>query len=181
MIDFEKEAIDFLSLPSIPKKEWDKKSSFSKGVAVINLLCGKKAYAICSFDNEKEKKPKVLKVFSIEPFTGIDTIYIVPEYMQDSSDVVFMDLDDNSKKKVEILLNEAEELENDGVIERDFAEPDNEYYFDNISNDEEAIAFIKFYNKKNKIRGGIPKTHDGIIMRLSVLYNDMKNGKEKTN
>ena len=37
MIEFEKEVIKYLNIPSIPKKEWDGKSSFSKGVALLEL------------------------------------------------------------------------------------------------------------------------------------------------
>ena len=68
---------------------------------------------------------------------------------------------------------EAEEIENEDAQE-DVNEPENPYYFDNITNDEEAIAFIESYNKKNGIKGQTPKKHETIIMRLSVIYADLK-------
>ena len=174
MIYFEKDVIDFLGLPAIPKKEWDGKTSFEKGIAVINLLSREKAYAICSYNNG-DKTPKVCKVFSIEPFTSIEKIFVVPSYMQKIEDVDDMDLDEDSKKNARMILSEAEELEGEGLA--DEYETTHEYYFENITNDEEARAFIKSYNKRNKIKGAIPKTHETILMRLSVIYNDY--GKQK--
>lgn len=178
MILFEKETIEYLGLPSIPKKVWDGKSPFENSVAVVNMCDGRKAYAICSY-NSDNAQPQIRRVFCQEPFNGIEKVFIVPSYMQSVSDVDNMDLDEDSKRKAKIILSEASELENDGVIDEPIQEPENEYYFPNISNDEEASAFITNYNRRNKIKGKVPKTHEGILMRLSVIYNDtIKNGKE---
>lgn len=165
---FEKEVCKFLNIPSIPKKAWDKKSPFVSGVAIVNMNFGRKGYAVARFDAEKEKEPNIIKVFASEQFYGIDEIFVVPEYMD--VDVDKADLDDESKKKAEELAQQAEEIENEG--KEDFKEPENPYYFDNITNDEEAIAFIQAYNQKNGIKGAVPKKHDTILMRLSVIFAD---------
>jgi hypothetical protein len=84
-----------------------------------------------------------------------------------------MDLDEQSKKKVKGLLDEAKELENEGVEDDNaLKKPKNEYYFDHITNDDEAKAFIQSYNSRNRIKGRIPTTHDGLVMRLAVIYSD---------
>ena len=49
---------------------------------------------------------------------------------------------------------------------------DNPYFFDFIHNDDEAIAFIESWNKKNKIHGNVPKKHETILMRLAVIYSE---------
>lgn len=79
------------------------------------------------------------------------------------------------------MANEADELENEGVESNGNIVNTNEYFFDNIHNDDEAIAFIKAYNKRNKINGKVPKNHDTIVMRLGVIFADMekKNKKNK--
>ena len=87
-----------------------------------------------------------------------------------------MDLDEESKENAKFIIEEAREIEL-GEDKNDFADtdvPDNEYYFDNIHTDEQAKAFIRAYNKKNRIkRGAMPKTHEGLIVKLSVIYNEM--------
>ena len=168
---FEKQAVAYLGLPSLPKKEFDGKTSFNKGVAVITLFDDREAYAIAKFDADKDEKPRIVKVFSQEPFKAVGKVFVVPNYMSTEEEVKTMDLDEQSKKKAEQILEEAREIENEGVAEKT-DEPENEYYFDHIHNDEEGRAFIQAYNSKNKIRGKVPKTHEGIIMRLAVIYND---------
>lgn len=167
---FEKEAIKYLKLPSMPKKEFDGESSFDKGIAIITLFDGREAYAIAKFDTNKDVKPRIVKVFSQEPFKGVKKIFVVPNYMTTKEDVKDMDLDDASKKKAEEILNEAEEVENEGTDT--MKEPENEYFFEHITNDDEAKAFIKSYNERNKIRGRVPTSHEGIITRLAVIYAD---------
>ena len=168
---FEKDVCKYLNLPSIPKKAWDGKEPFEKGVAIIDLGFDNKGYAVARFNPEKEQKPNIVKVFTGEPFYNIEKIFIVPEYME--TDVKDADLDDESKKKAEELAKQAEEIENKDNIESVESEaPENPYYFDNITNDEEAIAFIAAYNQKNGIKGAVPKKHETILMRLSVIYAD---------
>ena len=176
MVYFEKEVIKFLGLPSIPKKEHDGKTPFDKGVAILKQVDGSEAYASCSFNPERgDKEPRITKVFGSIPFNGIKSVFVVPNYMAKEEDVDNMDLDAESKKKAKEILKEAEELENDGTEEdNELKSPKNEYYFDHITNDEEAKAFIRSYNSCNHIKGKIPSTHDGIVMRLAVIFSDTK-------
>lgn len=167
MISFEKEVCSYLNIPSLPKKEWDGKSSFKNAVATIKLGGSRLAYAVASYDEVKDDAPRVVKSFMTEPFYGIDKIFVVPSYMD--TDVDNMDLDEQSKKAAEDLKKEADELENQGADEN-MEVPENEYCFDHIHNDEEAIAFIEAYNRENNIKGAIPKKHESIIARLTVIY-----------
>lgn len=167
MISFEKEVCSYLNIPSLPKKEWDGKSSFKNAVATIKLGGSRLAYAVASYDEAKDDAPRVVKSFMTEPFYGIDKIFVVPSYMD--TDVDNMDLDEQSKKAAEDLKKEADELEKQGADEN-MEVPENEYCFDHIHNDEEAIAFIEAYNRENNIKGAIQKKHESIIARLTVIY-----------
>lgn len=169
MVLFEKEICEHLRLPSIPKKEWDGKSAFSKGVAIVKTSLGNEVYVVAGFNPEKDEKPRVLKVFAQEPFGAIEKIYVIPDYME--TDIKNADLDEESKKHAEILAKEAEEVENNGV-EESVALPSNEYFFDHIHNDDEARAYIASYNRSNKIKGKVPKTHEGLVMRLNVIWSE---------
>ena len=172
-IRFEKEVCQYLSLPSIPLKEWNGKTSFKDGVAVTKLLLGDLAYAVCTFNADTDKEPRIKKVFAEERFSCIDKIFVVPSYM-DTKDIENADLDEQSKDAAERLAQETEELaetpENDEKAEM----PENEYFFDHIHNDDEAIAFITAYNRDNNIRGAVPSKHETLVMRLGVIFNDMK-------
>ena len=176
MIQFEKEVLGYLNIPSIPKKEFDGKTAFSKGVAVVETSGGQEAFAIASFNPDNgDKEPKIVKVFGIEPFRKINKIFVVPSYMNTEEEIKDMDLDEQSKKKVQQVLDEAKEIENEGVVgDKELEKPKNEYYFDHITNDEEAKAFIRSYNSRNHIKGKIPSTHDGIVMRLAVIFSDTR-------
>ena len=167
MISFEKEVCSYLNIPSLPKKEWDGKSSFKNAVSTIKLGGSRLAYAVASYDEAKDDAPRVVKSFMTEPFYGIEKIFVVPSYMD--TDVDNMDLDEQSKKAAEDLKKEADELESQGADEN-MEVPENEYCFDHIHNDEEAIAFIEAYNSENNIKGAIPKKHESIIARLTVIY-----------
>lgn len=170
MVLFEKEICEFLRLPSIPKKEWNGQMSFKNCVAVVKTLSGFEAYAVASFDAEKDEKPRVVKVFGQEQFSDVEKVYVVPEYM-DVDDIKDADLDDESKKHAEELAKEAKEIENEGVEEVKL--PEHEYFFPQITSDEQAAAFIASYNKTNKLKKAkVPKTHEGLIMRLSVIYSE---------
>ena len=179
MIEFEKEAIDYLGLPSIPKKEFDGHTPFSKGIAVLELFGGEEAYAICAFDPEKgHTKPKVTKVFRVVPFTKIKRIFVVPNYMSTIEDVGQMDLDDESKKRAEQILKEAEEIENEGVEENSNTVPIDtlpEWIFPEIENKEQAEAWIRQYNSRNRIKGKIPSNEDTIKLRLYSIYIETRN------
>lgn len=174
---FEQQVCTKLNIPSIPKREWDCKSSFKFGVAVVGLDGDRQAYAIATFDNKKDSEPRIIKVFTLEQFNSISKVFIVPDYMDD--DVDKMDLDDESKRAAKALLEEAAELENEGSDDETAPMPENEYFFDHIHNDDEAAAFIKDFNKRNRIKGRVPTSHDGLVMRLSVIYSETQNKKSK--
>lgn len=171
---FEKQIVEYLGLPSIPVKEHDGKMPFDKGVAVVETYENNMEYAICKYDpSGGDKEPRVIKTFSITPFKKIIRIFVVPNYMSRIEDVNSMDLDEDSKKRAEEILKEAKEIEDEGVVENnELTTPKNEYYFEHIKSDEEAHAYIQAYNSRNKIRGKIPTTHEGLVMRLAVIYSD---------
>lgn len=176
MIQYEKEVLDFLKIPSIPLKQWDGKSSFKDGVAVLSLMDEREAYAVATFDAESETKPRIKKVFSQVPFNSVGDIFVVPSYM-DVDNIDDMDLDNESKEAARRLAEEAEELENDGVEEHTEM-PDSEWCFDEIHNLDEAIAWIKSYNSRNKIRGKLPKDEDTIKLRLLTIWKESQNNKQ---
>lgn len=170
-IHYEKEVVQFLNIPSIPKKEFDGKTSFTDGVAVVNLRQGDQAYAVATFDKETDKAPKIKKVFSQEPFIGVDKIFVVPSYMDNDTESV--DLDTESKKKAEELAREAKELEDKGTKDEALENANNlpEWIFPEIQNREQAQAYIKEYNRVNKIKKAkIPNNDDTIKMRLYAIY-----------
>lgn len=170
---FEKEVCAYLNIPSIPLKKFEEGGkSFKSGVAVVSLL-GRLAYAVATYDSETDSEPRIVKTFSLEPFSTTSEIFVVPEYMDGVSDVENMDLDEASKAAAMRIANEAEAMENEGVKQALVELPENEYFFPQITNDEEGRAFIQSYNNTNKIRGNkIPKTHDGIIARLGVIWHE---------
>ena len=178
MIEFEKEVICYLNLPSLPKRVWNGKDSFQDGVAVLNLLSGQQAYAVCTFDKETDKTPRIKKVFGIEPFSDIENIFIVPSYMDNDTSEV--DLDAESKKRAEQLAAEANELENEGVVDEaiEKAKELPEWIFPEIQNIEQAQAWLKQYNISNGVRKGkIPTNEETIKMRLYNIYMSNKNRK----
>ena len=172
---FEKEVCQYLSLPSIPLKEWNGKTSFKEGVAITKLLLGDLAYAVCTFNADTDKEPRIKKVFAEERFSGIDKIFVVPSYM-DTKDIENADLDEQSKEAAERLAQETEELTEtpDETDELTETPDETEYFFDHIHNDDEAIAFITAYNRDNNIRGAVPSKHETIVMRLGVIYNELQ-------
>lgn len=171
MIQFEQEVIKALGLPSIPKKEWDGKSSFDKGVAVLKMRDEREAYGVCSFDAQEDKSPRIVKVFGIESFVGVGKVFVVPSYMTSEEEVKDMDLDEQSKKKVEQILSEAKELENEGVKSDVPAMEDlPEWIFDEIHGRKEAEAFLRRYNSINKIKGKLPQSEETIKLRLYSIY-----------
>jgi len=178
MIEFEKEVIAYLNIPSIPRKEWNQIDSFQSGVAVVNMSLGRQAYAVCTFNKDEDKEPRIKKVFGIEPFTGIEKVFVVPSYMD--NDTTEVDLDAESKKRAEQLAAEAQELENNGVVDEAVKEADKlpEWIFDEIHNMSEAQAWLKQYNIRNGIRKGkIPTSEETIKMRLYNIYMSNKNRK----
>lgn len=174
---YEKEVIEFLNIPNIPKKKWDGKKSFKNGVAVINLFDNTKAYAIASFDADADKEPAIKKVFSAETFNSVDEIYVVPSYMDE--DVENMDLDDDSKRAAQVLIDEAHELESEEKTETEIAYNENPYFFPHIHNDEEALAFIRSAQQGKRKRSKLPQDHESIVMKLCVMWADEQKKKKR--
>jgi hypothetical protein len=178
MIEFEKEVIAYLNLPSIPRKEWNQIDSFQSGVAVVNMSLGRQAYAVCTFNKDEDKEPRIKKVFGIEPFTGIEKVFVVPSYMD--NDTTEVDLDAESKKRAEQLAAEAQELENNGVVDEAVKEADKlpEWIFPEIQNIEQAQAYLREFNRMNNVKKGkIPTNEETIMMRLYNIYMSNKNRK----
>ena len=173
MILFEKETCAHLRIPSVPKREWDGKCSFQTGVAVVALRTGRDAYAVATFNNEIDKIPRIIKVFSDEPFSIIRKMFIVPEYM-DVNDIDSLDLDDASKANAATLAREAETIEIEGTEEENEYNNLPEWVFPEITNKDEAIAWLAAYRKQNKIRGKMPKNEDTIKSCLLAAYADLK-------
>lgn len=173
MINFQSEIERYFNIPSIPKKVWDGKKSFKDGIAIVTHYDDTQSYVAVTFDADVDLSPRVKKVFSLNPFSKIemDSIFIVPDYMN-VENIEGMDLDEVSKQNAQRLVDEAKELENEGgeaKVEK-IDEGASGYYFDSIHNDEEARAFIRYYNKKHKIKANVPTNHDEIMMRLAVIY-----------
>lgn len=178
MISFELEICDYLKIPSIPKKKWDKESAFDKGVAIIEGMTGEHMYAVCRFNPSIDEHPTITKVFSQEPFGAIKEIFLVPSYMDENVDD--WDLDDDSKDAAKNLIDEVNEMtnekEDEGMGE---LKKLNEWVFDEIHNRDEAEAWLRNYNKKNRIGGKVPKNEETIKMRLMAIYSEMNNKNNK--
>lgn len=175
MISFEREVIAHYKLPSIPKKEWDGKSSFQDGVAIINLLDDTQAYAACRFNKDEDNAPRIIKTFGFTPFKKIAKVFIVPSYMDNN--VEDADLDKESKKRAEELAKEARELEGSEKEEsaEDVMEKLPEWIFDHIHSKEQAIAYIRNYRKTNGIKkGNIPTTDENIKLCLYSIYSELQ-------
>ena len=172
-VKFEKEICSFLNLPSIPLKEWDGETAFDKGVAIVKQAYDGQAYAVARFDPIKDAKPTIIKVFDSEPFFDIEKILVVPDYMETSVETA--DLDEESKKKAEELAKQAEEIENENVVNTSTEDDLPEWIFDEIHSKEEAEAWLKAYNERNKIRGKIPTNEETIKLRLLAIHSELKN------
>lgn len=174
MVAFEKEVLEYLNIPSIPKKEFDGKSSFLKGVALLDLRGEREAYAIASFDADKDKYPRIVKVFGIEPFASIKKIFVVPAYMSTEEEIKDMDLDEQSKKKVQQVLDEAKEIENEGTKDENPMANLPEWIFEEIHSKDEAIAWLRNFQSRNKQKGRIPTTDENIKLRLFSIYSELQ-------
>lgn len=167
------DVIKYLNIPDIPKKKFDGKTSFKQGVAVVSLMQGRFAYAVCTFDAEKDAKPRVIKYFASEPFYDITEVFVVPAYMD--TDIENADLDEESKKAAQQLANEVLEMESEGAeserMKRMKELP--EWIFDEIHNRDEADAWLRNYNKTNKIKGKLPKSDEAIKTRLISIWSDL--------
>ena len=172
MIDNEKEVVAWLNLPSIPKKKWDGTSSFLDGVAVLEYADGGLGYAIATFDAQNDHEPRIKKVFGIRQYVGIQDIYVVPSYMDENIDD--MDLDERSKAKAKEVLDEAKELEEEGTKEENPMSQLPEWIFPEINSKQEAEAWLRNFQSRNKQKGRIPTTDENIKLRLFSIYSELQ-------
>lgn len=173
MINNEKEVVAWLNLPSIPKKKWDGKSSFLDGVAVLEYADGGLGYAIATFDAQNDPEPRIKKVFGMRQYVGIQDIYVVPSYMDENIDD--MDLDERSKAKAKEVLDEAKELEEEGTKEENPMSQLPEWIFPEITNADEAQAWLRRYNSMNHIKGKLPQSETSLKLRLYSIYSEQQN------
>lgn len=174
MIQFEKEILKQLSIPSIPIREWDGKTSFKQGVAITTLACDQKAYAICTYEADFDTYPRITKTFAGEPFYGIEKILVIPAFM--NVDVETMDLDEESKKAADLLVQEVNELtQQETEEEKQINEMQqlSEWVFPEIHSKEEARAWLHQYNSTNKIKGRISDNEETLKMRLLNIYSQL--------
>lgn len=178
---YEKEICEYCNIPSIPKKQWDGKSSFKQGCAVVELIGNTNAYAVCTFDSDVDKEPRIIKVFASVAIKSVGKIFPVPNYMD--TNIEESDLDEHSKEAAQNLIDEANKLagedngEENGKTE---IEPQNPWCFDEIHNMEEATAWLTQYNQSNGIRGRIPTNVENMQLKLLALYNEIHpKGKEE--
>lgn len=175
MIQYTKEILQHLSIPSIPVREWDGKTSFKQGVAVTTLAFEQKAYAVCTYDCEKDEFPRIIKTFAREPFFDIEKIFVIPAFM--NTDVETMDLDDESKKAADLLAQEVNEMtQQETQEEKEINEMQqlSEWIFPEIENSEQARAWIQAWNNKNHIkRGKIPTNEETLKLRLLAIWNEI--------
>lgn len=163
-----KEVLLNLQIPSIPKKEWNGKSEFNKGVALVLRMSGVENYAICRFNKEMDEKPRVVKDFSVESFVKILACYPIPDYAE--SDLENMQFDnEESKEAMQELLEEKEEEVMKGVNKDEEKLP--EWIFPFIKNQAEAVAYLK----SKKVRNAHSlKDAEAIKAKLYVIYMDEK-------
>lgn len=173
MVRFKQDACNYLRLPDIPKKKWDGKTSFEYGVGVAVTKNDEHCYVIVSFDAETDEEPRIKKVFGYDIIKCVEEVFVVPSYMNDDN-IDKMDLDEESKKRAQEISKEAHEIENEGVAD-EVKTPDNEWFFDEIHDRQEAEAFIKAYNKRNKIKGSVPRSEETLKMRLGVIWSERNN------
>lgn len=181
MIRFEKEITHYFKLPQIPtdKHLWDGESSFKDGIAIVKLALGEFAYAACTFDNEKDESPRIVKTFAMEAFYGIEKVYVVPAFMDTNVDE--MDLDEESKKAAELLaqeVNEMTQVDDDEQKDIDEMQELPEWIFPEITNKEQAIAWLRQYNTSHKIKGRVPENEETLKLRLLNIHSQLKE-KEK--
>src|SRR5574344_2033441 len=163
IIDSKLEVCKYLGIPDIPKKLWNEKSSFDKGVCLLKCVDNSEIFGICSYNEEKGLR--VIKVFNSIPFTKIISVYPIPSYMDDEIEQMEFDRDE-STVAMEQLLQEKE-----AIVKKDVEKPkieDYEWGFPFIVNKEQAMAYLKEQYKKDKIKFSKPtKTNE--INTLSLL------------
>jgi hypothetical protein len=165
--DWLKECLIYLQIPSLPKKEWDGESEFNKGIGLVERISKKQDYVICRYIPEKDMCVRVIKDFSGEPFLKVLECYPMPDYADVEIDS--MQLDEQSKAAMEMLIEERNEKISEDVQDEDEKLPD--WIFPFINNKEEAVAYLK--SQGVKVPAAL-KSEDKIKAKLYVLYQDKK-------
>lgn len=168
---YEKEILQYLNIPSIPKMEWDGKKPFKNACGEILVKGDVQAFAVFGF-SESSNSPYVKKVFGEEPIAKIGKIYPVPDYM-DMQGIENWDVNEESKNAAIALANEAIEMEQE---KQEDVEETSEWFFDEIHNLEEARAWVANYRKKKRMRGKPIKDEESLKNFLYVLYKNKKRG-----
>ena len=166
-IRFENKICQFLGIPAIPKKKWDKETQFDNGVAIIKRVTGDEDYAVCSFNSTIDENVRITKDFGFEPFVEIIEVYPVPAYMEDN--IENMQLDEESKMAMEVLLEEKKEIVNKNVEKPKVDVYEWGYPF--IKNQKEAEAYLA----KNNTRGRIPTNKITLQNKLRLMYREEQN------
>lgn len=167
---FKKEVLKELNSP-MPKKKWDGKTPFDKGIAVIERVTGEKTHALCACKDGEHVN--IIKDFTYIPFKKILEVYPSLPYMED--DMNNMDIEDeDSKEAMEGLLKEKEDIVNDNKEPEDMG---GEWGFDFIHDKEEALAFLKEKTPK----GRLPQQEEVIKAKLKAMYHDQQVEKNKKN
>ena len=94
--------------------------------------------------------------------------------MTTEEEIKDMDLDEQSKKKVQQVLDEAKEMENEGTKDENPIANLPEWIFPEINSKEEAVAWLKNFQSRNKQKGRIPTTDENIKLRLFSIYSEMQ-------
>jgi len=169
MKDFYDETIDMLRIPSIPKKEWDGKSPFDRGIAQITTMFGSREYAICSFNPERDDKPRIVKIFGGLRFTSVDKIWPIPDYMDD--DIRKMEFaDEESRTSMSVMLQEKEQMVNANAKDEDGG---GEWGYPIIHTTKQAVAYLKAKHPKD----GIPSDPEVLKAKLKAMYNAERHNK----
>lgn len=159
-----------LTLPSLPKKEWDGESPFTKAVCMIERISGHLSYVIGKYI-EETKQVKIIQDFEMGTIKTILRVYPVPDYLD--SNVDNMDFEDeDSREAMEELLSQSEEQVMEDV------EPEeklSEWVFPHINNKEEAIAYLRRYKVQS---AHLLKDPDAIKAKLFILWEDQKKKNE---
>lgn len=169
MKDFYDETIDLLRIPSIPKKEWDGKTPFDRGMAQITTMLGSKEYAVCSFDPKKGDTLRVVKRFGGLQFTAVDKVWPVPDYMDD--DIGKMEFDnEESMTSMSVILQEKEQMVN---ADADDEDEGGEWGYPIIHTMKQAVAYLRAKRPKD----GIPSDPEVLKAKLKAMYNAERNNK----
>ena len=97
------------------------------------------------------------------------------------TDVTNMDLDEESKEAALRMVQEGDEIIQEDTSDDDMSEMERlpEWVFPEITNKEEAKAWLQQYNSSNRIKGRIPNNDETLKLRLMNIYYANKDKKKK--